>query len=577
MDGKINRRVLLKGTLATAVGYLAGCSTVQNLAFSASRVGFTPVPRKAADGKSVVIADEYEYQIFLPWGEPLSSAEPVWKWPPTAKAQEQQVGIGHDGMTYFPLSQDGRHGLLALNHEYGNNWHVLGKAHPTEYEEVLASQHAHGVSVIEIQEIDGEWRQVPNSKYTRRIHVNTEMLMTGPVAGHALVTNRAKNPVMGTLNNCANGQTPWGTFLTCEENFNFYFGGSSSFVSSESQQRYDLNADGSYYDWHKFDPRFDLSNEDYANESNRFGWVVEIDPKNPTFTPLKRSALGRFKHEGATVVEGADGRIVVYMGDDQRFEFIYKFVSQGNWREMRDAGISPLDEGILYVARFDDGGIGEWLPLTINNPVLAESFDDQADILVHARVAATLVGATPMDRPEWVTVAPNGDVYCTLTNNTKREQPDPANPVAPNPYGQIIRWQEENDYLGTRFKWDHFLVCEDIYETEESFGSPDGLWADPDGRLFICTDGPQFEGKPDQLIVADTATGELSRLLVGVKDCEITGLTTTPDRRTLFVNVQHPGNGNPEVTSFPAPDDGKTVPRDCTLVVRRKDGGIIGS
>lgn len=265
------------------------------------------------------------------------------------------------------------------------------------------------------------------------------------------------------------------------------------------------------------------------------------------------------------------------MGDDSQFEFIYKFVSAGDWRAMRSNGESPLDAGVLYVARFDADFRGVWLPLTLEHPKLAAAFDDQADILVHARLAATLVGATPMDRPEWTTVGPMGDVFCTLTNNTQRTVADAANPNAPNPYGQIVRWRDADQHVGTTFTWDHFLICDDVYETEQSLGSPDGLWADPDGRLFICTDGRQFEGKPDQLVVADTTTGELARLLVGVTGCEITGLTATHDRRTLFVNVQHPGNGNPAVTSFPAADDGKTVPRDCTLVVRRKDGGIVGS
>ncbi len=567
----------MKGSLVAAVGFLAGCSVVPRSNPPARLVDFTPVPLSASDGKTIQIADEYELQVIVPWGEPLTAGAPAFSWPPSSEAQAQQIGTGHDGMTFFPLDEDGHHGLLALNHEYGLNRQVLGTKRPKTLEQVRASQHAHGVSIIELREADGAWRVVPQSGYARRIHVGTEIDMSGPVAGHALVANRAENPVMGTLNNCANGETPWGTFLTCEENFNLYFGSTESFEPSERQRRYDLVGGAGYYGWHHFDPRFDLANEDYAHESNRFGWVVEIDPNDPTTRPVKRTALGRLKHEGATVVEAHDGRTVVYMGDDQRFEFIYKFVSSGDWRELRAAGASPLDEGTLYVARFDEDGRGAWLPLTIDDPVLAEAFEDQADVLVHARVAASLVGATPMDRPEWITVGPGGEVYCTLTNNVERDEPDAANPTAPNPHGQIIRWWDDDGHLGTQFAWDHFLVCDDVYETEESLASPDGLWADPDGRLFICTDGKQLEGKPNQLLVADPFTGDLSRLLVGVTDCEITGLATTPDRRALFVNVQHPGNGNPKVTSFPAPDDGKTVPRDCTLVVRRKDGGVVGS
>ena len=577
MNGNPNRRQVLQGSLLGAVAYLAGCTSSGISGTSRPLVGFTSVPRTASDGTKIVLAPEYSYQILLPWGEPLLAGGPEWRWPPTAEAQAQQVGVGHDGIAYFPLSEDGRRGLLALNHEYGSNPHVLGAAAPANPAQVLASQHAHGVSVVEIQETDGRWAAVPNSSFSRRIHLNTEAIMAGPVAGHALISNRAGNPPAGTLNNCAGGETPWGTYLTCEENFNFYFGSDDAFEPGERQRRYDLRADGSYYGWHRFDPRFDLANADYANEANRFGWVVEIDPADRSAAPVKRTALGRFKHEGATVVEAADGRLVVYMGDDQRFEFIYRFVSRDRWRDMRAAGVSPLDEGTLYVARFDDGGRGEWLPLSHEQPALAAAFADQADVLVHARLAATLLGATPMDRPEWISVGPGGEVYCTLTNNTRRKQPDAANPVAPNTTGQILRWWDDGQHTNARFSWDHFLICEDLYETEQSLGSPDGLWADPDGRLLICTDGPQFEDQPNQLMVADIVTGELRRLLVGITGCEITGLATTPDRKTLFVNVQHPGNGDPRVTSFPAPDDGATVPRDCTLVVRRNDGGVIGS
>ena len=577
MDTTINRRKVLQGTLIGALGFLAGCQTNARPIAREALIGFTPLSMDDVTGKTIAIAEGYEYQTFIPWGEALHTNSPDWSWPPSAEAQTKQVGIGHDGMTFFPLTEDGRRGLLAINHEYGNNWHVIGQAEPDSLEQVRSSQHAHGVSVIEIEETDGRWQPVLDSKYSRRLHLNTPMSMSGPVAGHALVTNKADNGIAGTLNNCSNGQTPWGTYLTCEENFNFYFGKNADFTPSDRQQRYDLNGDASFYGWHKFDPRFDLSDPNYANESNRFGWVVEIDPKNPSHTATKRTALGRFKHEGACVVEGRDGRVVVYMGDDQRFEFIYKFVSKVSWQSAVNEGKSPLDEGTLYVARFNDDNTGTWLPLSIDNPDLSSSFADQADILVHARVAATQVGATPMDRPEWITAAPDGTLYCTLTNNTKREEPNAANPTAPNPYGHIIRWQDGDQHVGDTFSWDQFVVCDDIYEDPNSFGSPDGLWADPEGRLFICTDGPQFQDKPNQLLVADTDTGEIKRLLTGITDCEITGITTTPDRRTLFVNVQHPGNGNPEVTSFPAEDDGRTIPRDCTLAIRRTDGGIVGS
>jgi len=578
------RRHVLKGSLTLAVGYLAGCARPgqstgtpgEARASGESLIGFKPVPRSAGFGDMPVVSEDYEFQVLIPWGEPLDPEGPAFDYPPSAGDQARQIGIGHDGMKFFATSTDGNRGLLAINHEYGKNPHVLGKSKPGNAQEVLASQHAHGISVVEIANIDGRWQRVagPNN---RRIHGNTPMDMSGPVAGSPWIQNNAANPLLGTLNNCASGFTPWGTYLTCEENFNHYFGATGAFSETELTRRYEFSRRGEGYGWEAFDPRFDLSHPDYANEVNRFGWVVEIDPQDPDSTPVKRSALGRFKHEGATVVEGAGSRIVVYLGDDQRFEFIYKFVSEGDWREMVKAGRSPLDHGVLWVARFDEDGTGVWLPLTMEHPALADRFTDEAEMLVHARVAATLVGATPMDRPEWISVAPGGDVYCTLTNNTKRVEPNAANPTAPNLNGHIIRWHDDDAHTGSRFTWDIFLLADDHYKTEDSFGSPDGLWADPDGRLFICTDGDQFGGMHNQLLVADTGTGEISRLLTGVPGCEITGITATPDRTTLFVNIQHPGRGNPARTNFPALPDGKTVPRDATLAIRRKDGGVVGS
>jgi secreted PhoX family phosphatase len=244
---------------------------------------------------------------------------------------------------------------------------------------------------------------------------------------------------------------------------------------------------------------------------------------------------------------------------------------------MRERDVSLLDEGKLYVARFNDNGSGEWLELTINNPVLAERFVDQAELLTYTRVAADLFEATPMDRPEWTTIAPDETVYCTLTNNSQRTVPNAANPMAPNSDGHIIRWKDNKRHTGLSFEWDIFLLAEDTHGTEQSYSNSDGLWADPDGRLFIQTDGGQKDGLNNQLLVADTLKGELWRLFTGVTDDEITGITMTPNRRALFINMQHTGNGDPTVTNFHALRDGVTVPRDCTFVITRKNGGIIGS
>lgn len=561
-------------------------------------LGFTPVPVAEGNGPWPAISSDYHYDVLIPWGEPLEPSGPAYQWPPTAADQARQIGIGHDGMWFFPIEDkdcrddddrahwgrhkdiwrggENRHGMLAINHEFGENMHVLGKAAPESLEDVRVSQHAHGVAVVEIQKKGRTWRAV-ESENARRIHVNTPVAFSGPVAGHALLDTLNGNIPLGTVNNCSNGHTPWGTYLTCEENFNGYFGASGAWSATDAQKRYGFSAGGFGYGWHLFDRRFDLSDEDYRNEEHRFGWVVEIDPFDATQTPVKRTALGRFKHEGVAITEGRGKRVVAYMGDDERFDYIYKFVSEDNWKKMRRAGKSPLDHGMLYVAKFNDDGTGEWLPLSIDNPALAARFADQAEVLTFARMAADVLGATPMDRPEWTTVAPNGDVYCTLTNNSRRTVADAANPMAPNPDGHIIRWRDADQHVGTTFTWDIFLIAADTHGTEDSFASPDGIWADPDGRLFIQTDGGQKDGLNNQMLVADTMTGELRRLFTGVSGDEITGITVTPDRRTMFINTQHPGEGDPTVTNFPAELDGVTVPRDCTIVITRKNGGIIGS
>ncbi|MGH8166240.1 MAG: PhoX family protein, partial [Woeseiaceae bacterium] len=421
-------------------------------------------------------------------------------------------------------------------------------------------QQAIGITIVKLKGSGSKWRTV-KSRYSRRIHGNTPMTFSGPAAGHALLRTINGNVPLGTINNCASGATPWGTYLTCEENFDDFFGASNlinTWTATLSQQRYGFSDNGGGYGWHKFDRRFDLSDPEYANEENRFGWVVEIDPMNPTATPVKRTALGRFKHENATVTIGSGGRVVVYHGDDEIFEYIYKFVSADNWKAMRARGESPLDRGTLYVARFNEDGSGEWLELSMDVPDIASAFADLGEMLVNVRSAADIVGGTPMDRPEWVAAAPNGDLYCTLTNNSARTTPDGANPLAPNSDGHIIRWRDADRHVGTTFIWDVYLLAQDTHGTEQSFSDPDGLWADADGRLFIQTDGGQQDGLNNQMLVADPETGDLRRLLTGVTDCEITGIAVTPDRRTMFVNVQHPGNGDPAVTNFPAPADGMT-------------------
>lgn len=596
LQANLERRKVLKGGLAlaagsffigpgSAIGGFRSSNGSTDLNRKNSLLSFTPVPLADGGGPWPSISEDYEYDVLIPWGEPLEPGGPEYQYPPSAKDQAQQIGIGHDGMWFFPIRHKkfgrggNRHGLLVVNHEFGRNRHVLGKSTPESLEEVRASQHAHGVSVVEIKKRKGKWKTVKSDK-ARRIHVNTPVAFSGPVAGHDLLKTPNGNVPLGTVNNCANGYTPWGTYLTCEENFNGYFGAANhneTWISTEEQDRYGFSENGFSYGWHTFDRRFDLSDPDFRNEENRFGWIVEIDPYDPNHTPVKRTALGRFKHEGIALTVGQGGRVVGYMGDDQRFDYIYKFVSDGNYKSMLARGMSPLDHGRLYVAKFNDDNTGEWLELTIDNPVLAARFADQAEILTYPRIAADRLGATPMDRPEWTTVAPNGDVYCTLTNNSRRTEPDTANPMAPNSDGHIIKWRDADHHVGTTFVWDIFLIAEETHGTEQSYSDPDGIWADPDGRLFIQTDGGQKDGLNNQMLVVDPLTGDMRRLFTGVTSDEITGIAVTPDRRTMFINMQHPGNGDPVRTNFPAPLDGVTVPRDCTIVITRKDGGIIGS
>lgn len=587
----LKRRSLLKGGAMSAVtGFVAGMTipntVLANSGTSNSLTNFRPVPLAKGNGPVPVISEDYQFDVLIPWGEPLEPFGPEFNYPPSADVQAKQIGIGHDGMHFFASRLgNGRRsnwsGMLAINHEFGRTSHVLGKDAPESLEDVRTMQHAHGVSIVAINKTSRPtpWK-TRESKDARRIHVNTPVTFSGPVAGSDLLKTVNGNVPLGTVNNCSSGYTPWGTYLTCEENFNGYFGASNRnniWTPTPEQERYGFAEDGFGYGWHLFDRRFDLSDPDYHNEENRFGWVVEIDPFDATQTPVKRTALGRFKHEGVELVVGNGNRIVAYMGDDQRFDYIYKFVSARDYRQMRAEGISPLDEGKLYVARFLEDGTGGWQELTINNPKLAARFSSQEEVLTYTRIAADLLGATPMDRPEWTAVAPNGDVYCTLTNNSRRTEANAANPLAPNNDGHIIRWRDNNRHVGLQFTWDIFLVAEETHGTEESFSDPDGLWVDPQGRIFIQTDGGQKDDLNNQMLVTDRTGEKISRLFTGVTGCEITGVTVTPNQRTMFINIQHPGNGDPTETNFPAPQDGVTIPRDCTIVITKKDGGIIGS
>ncbi|MFT5721286.1 MAG: secreted PhoX family phosphatase [Motiliproteus sp.] len=607
----LSRRRFMQGGAAAMGLFLAANPLAQAMAAAtqptSNLLGFSAVPISTSDEFSV--PKGYSAQPLISWGDPILKNAPAFdeSGTQTSLAQGGQFGDNTDGMSFFPLSES--RALLAVNNEYTN--YLLLFAHQGKElsaDDVKKAQAAHGVSIFEVERNhDGHWHYLQESDYNRRITANTPMELTGAAAGHPLLQTHAdpsgKN-VLGTFNNCSNGKTPWGTYLTCEENFNGYFAAPGAEMDAH-QQRYGLQADNNRYQWHQFDPRFDMTAE--PNEPHRHGWIVEIDPMDPTSTPKKRTALGRFKHENAAVTLADNGHVVVYLGDDERGEHLYKFVSENRYNpDDQAANTDLLEQGTLFVSRFDakEGelqGHGEWLELTQgkNGLTAANGFASQAEVLIYAREAATMVGATTMDRPEWVAVHPdNQTVFCTLTNNkdrgTKDNQPlGGPNPRAENKYGQIVRWKPENgDHTGTLFSWDLFLVAgnptvhSDFYAgsvnitDENMFNSPDGLGFDDAGRLWILTDGKysnvgDYAGMGNnQMLCADPETGEVRRFATGPVACEITGLTFSPDQRSLFVGVQHPGEKD-AASHFPA--GGNSKPRSTIMVVQRDDGGIIGA
>jgi secreted PhoX family phosphatase len=616
-----SRRIVLRGGAAAALspmlaplaaamsGVLAGCGT---LAAGGPKIGFTPIAANAAD--RITVPPGYTATAFLMWGEPVGVPGnlPAFKddVSNTAAEQEVQIGMHHDGIHYFPLDGS-RRGLLVMNHEYTDDGllHVGGMT-PWTPEKVKKSQAAHGVSVSEVEFKDGRWQAVRPSRYARRFTGNTPFAIGGPAAGHALMKTAADPAgklALGTLNNCASGMTPWGTYLSGEENFIGYF--SSADQPTAHERRWGMRKNGWGYRWHEHDERFDAVKN--PNEPNRHGWVVEIDPYDPTSTPVKRTALGRAAHEGAWVAVTKDGRAVVYSGEDARFEYIYKFVSRDKIKPGGfKANAELLDHGTLYVARFDAGGRGRWIPMRAGEGPLtaANGFADQGEIVIKSRQASDALGATKMDRPEWLAIdTATRWVYCTLTNNSNRGQPnfpgvDAANPRANNVMGQIIRWKEDGDFDGEGFEWNHLVLAGDpANERPEAkgnikgdiYGCPDGIAFDGRGVLWIQTDvfasqmnrGEFQRIGNNQMLACDPATAETRRFLTGPVNCEITGAAWTPDMRTLFINVQHPGEtpserSNPEeprrFSNWPEfKPTGR--PRSATVVIRKDDGGVIGT
>jgi secreted PhoX family phosphatase len=653
-------------------------------------IGFQSVPASVAPlADKVTVPVGYTAEVLVAWGDPIMAGAPLFKGDASETAADQalQFGEHNDGMHYFALSNAQGvpavdRGLLVVNHEYTHedvlypdgqvgNGYTIAKTRK--------SQAAHGVSVVEIRRLRGKWSVFTASRYARRITGNTFMRVSGPAAGHPLMQAKAYDIAdhasvwtggktngriaYGTLNNCAHGYTPWGTYLACEENWNGYFGSSTPVNVNVADDigklnnRYGLSAGGFGYRWHETDPRFDLNQN--PNEPHLQGWVVEIDPLDPRSVPVKRTWLGRFKHESAQYVVDAQNRFAMYMGDDERNEYIYKYVARRKHDAKRKAANRELlDDGMLYVARFDADGTGRWIalaPSTLgvdgvalrDNPNFtgADDAEVQAKILIKTRMAADAVGATMMDRPEWTGVRPRiggfeeVEVYCTLTNNNRRGSSatptanaasgttaagsarpavDAANPREDNVHGHIIRWRESGRSVAAlSFTWDIFVQNGDTRTAKAArptndyrgnivddpngsadYGAPDGLWFDDYGRLWVQTDqagnalGDFVNLGANCMVCADPLTGATRRFLTAPPNAEVTGVVMTPDGRSMFVGIQHPGEDSPAAnptqfsawpqSQFAVRADGVSAlvggrPRSAVLVITKDDGGIVGT
>jgi len=658
MDAYLSRRTVLRGGLGAAVTMMAGTGLVSWLGDAQATtlasppagpspsplaLGFQSIPGSRTD--ACTVAAGYSAYVLAPWGTPLNDRANPWKADGSNSAADQAnaMGMHHDGMHFFPLEGRSDAGLLAINFEYIDT-QALHPAGPTQdaqgkrpAEEVRKEINAHGAGVVRLDKVDGRWQVVMNDPLNRRFTTATPMAIAGPLRGSAHVRTRFSpdgTQARGTNNNCGNGYTPWGTYLTCEENWPGIFVNKAPLPAD--QRRLGIGTSSGQHRWEtaagdpsevndefaRFDvtPRGDSATDDYRNEASTYGYIVEIDPFDAQAPATKRTALGRFRHEGCCPGLPVAGKpLVWYMGDDSNNEYLYKFVSDAVW-DPADAspadrlatGAKYLDKGTLYVARFDADGSGVWLPLTVNaatasGATLGTLYGDLAGILLDTRSAADAVGATPMDRPEWTAVNPlNGDVYLTLTNNSVRTPAnvDAANPRGPNRHGHIIRWHDSDDHM--HFTWDIFVFganaagAPDINRsglTElNQFASPDGMRFDGRGILWFETDNGETsvtDYTNDQLLaVIPThlvdASGkqvpvdarnqvDLRRFFVGPNGCEVTGLAFTPDYTTLFLNIQHPDNWPwRDDATVATPAQQRVRPRSATVVIQRDDGGPIG-
>lgn len=600
VESAISRRGFMSVMAVGTASFLTGTTGLTGFAHAASdRFGFEQIPANSLD--TVTVPKGFTATPMVSWGDPLWSNSPAFDWSTSGTAAQQAKAFGdnNDGMTLFSI--DG-HMVLVNNQEYTNR----DIANPTREskkpetdDDVLKGMLAHGVTVSEIAQTGGKWGVVKDSKYNRRITPQTPMTIEGPAAGHDLMKTKSDSTGMhclGTWNNCANGSTPWGTYLACEENFNGYYRSSDPDIEiTPGQKRYSVGVKDWGYSWAQIDDRFDIAKD--PNESNRNGYVVEIDPSDPNSIPKKHTALGRFKHESAEFVTNRDGRVVVYMGDDERGEFLYRYISNGFY-SVGGTTDDLLNDGKLYVAKFADNGRGRWMELSPQATGMTA-----AEIAIHTRMAGSAVGATTMDRPEWVAAHPDkAEVYVALTNNKNRaKKPNKGgdatptngpNPREGNKYGQIVRWMPDNDdHTSDGFKWNIFVLAGNPtvhsdaragsanVNADNMFNSPDGIKFGSNGILWIQTDG-NYKDKDDfagqgnnQMLAADTETGEIRRFLVGPPACEVTGLAFSPDQRTMFVGIQHPGEKGFECHW---PGGGDTTPRSSIVAVTRDDGAAFG-
>ncbi len=628
----IERRSVLKGFLALTAGavampYLGRTASAAEV----STLSFAELTR--VRDREDHWPTGYSRQILARWGDGLFADSPAFD-PATldGKAAERQFGYNNDFTFFMPLPQgsaSSEHGLMLVSHEYATPFLMFPGLTADDYREKLTDDQIRavmasvGLSVFEVKKTNGQWEIVRDGQYNRRIHMGTEMALSGPAAGDDRLKTKADptgKTVFGTISNCNGGITPWGTLLSGEEGSMDVFAGDFTTLPNQElveRQGWD-EEDNDIYGVGRIEPRFRF--EDEPNEWMRFDWVVEIDPLDPTAKPVKRTALGRFTHEGAQCAVAPDGRVVVFMGDDDDFEYLYRFVTRDPWNPTdRAANRDLLDNGTLSVAKFESDGTMRWLPLVAGaGPLTAEAgFATQADVALNTRAAADLLGATPMDAPEGFVVHPKtGKLYVAMTENEDRmptgegdegEQVNAANPRGPNPHGHLLELvppggPDKADFAADSFKWDVFVLCGNPAVAEDGamfhpatsangwFTDPDNLSVDPSGRLWVATDGPPPEGIADALFVMDTE-GEgraLPKLFyVAPIGSECCSPTFTPDGKTVFISIQHPGELRFEDdedavsiadagTNWPDFKQGQP-PRPALIVLSRDDSAVVGS